>query len=278
MIKLLMLLLLFLDLCFGIVWRTEAFVPSSTPTIRTLSDPCHPQKLKLPTTHVQSQLSTRDLFKMSSSPSSSQTTIPLVIQYVGSTTSLVVAGTFFAVLCWKRNALMVTFFLGSILNGILSKLLKKLLNQERPGSAASTTPPPTLLVVEQPGDKGMPSSHAMSLGFIGVFTGLVLPQTQLLILAYVAISLYYRVRTQLHSLDQIVVGLVLGSIHGYLWFCNRTPMMEFMSTHILTDPQGLLPIPLLVVPALVGTVVVGSVERRISKWIRPHDNNNPKSE
>jgi len=56
---------------------------------------------------------------------------------VGSSTSTVVAGTFFLVLSYRRDAYMLTFFIGSILNAIASKLLKRLLDQDRPAVAVT---------------------------------------------------------------------------------------------------------------------------------------------
>ena len=55
-----------------------------------------------------------------------------LVTIIGSTTSAVVAGTFYCILAYKRDALMVSFFIGAISNGILSKVLKKILDQERP--------------------------------------------------------------------------------------------------------------------------------------------------
>lgn len=65
---------------------------------------------------------------------------------IGSTTSMFVAITFFVLLAVKRDALMVSFFIGAINNGILSKVLKKLLNQERPAEISET-------VKDKPSDK-----------------------------------------------------------------------------------------------------------------------------
>ena len=156
---------------------------------------------------------------------------------------------------------MVSFFIGAISNGILSKVLKRLLNQERPSNVS-------LAVKEKPSDMGMPSSHAMSLGFIGMFTALTLPQSQIPILMYVAIALYYRVHTQLHTKEQVAVGLIVGMLNGAVWRSLCTShVMDWVSNTILTN-EGLLPYPLLIVPALVGAIVVGSFERRIRKWIK----------
>jgi len=191
-----------------------------------------------------------------------------IFNAIGSTTSTVVSGTFFVILAYQRDALMVSFFIGSILNAVLGKLLKKILNQERPPDLDTTG------LVVKPSDGGMPSSHAMSLGFIGTFTGLALPWTQLPIIIYSAISLAYRVTTKLHTWQQIVVGFILGSTHGAIWshLCDgRNPfgihIMDIVSSNLLND-AGVLPLPYLVAPALIGAIVVGSVERRLSGWIQ----------
>lgn len=46
-----------------------------------------------------------------------------VFNAVGSTTSIVVSGTYFVVLAYQRDALMVSFFIGSISNAVLGKVL-----------------------------------------------------------------------------------------------------------------------------------------------------------
>jgi membrane-associated phospholipid phosphatase len=191
-----------------------------------------------------------------------------VLFAIGGTTSMVVAGTFFTILAYQRDALMVSFFIGSILNGILSKVLKKVLNQDRPMPAFDN--------IEQPSDKGMPSSHAMSLGFIGTFTALTLHWTVAPIALYGATSLYYRVQTKLHTKEQVTVGLLVGTLNGFIWrtlvdgsnpAVPQINVMDFVSKHFL-DADGILPIPFLVVPAIAGVVVVGSFERKASKWIK----------
>ena len=185
---------------------------------------------------------------------------------IGATTSIAVAGTFFVLLAWRRDALMVSFFIGAISNGILSKVLKKILKQARPEE----------LNLEEmdlkPSDNGMPSSHAMSLGFIGTFTALILPWMTIPIVLYVIASLLYRIQTNLHSEEQILVGVTIGTINGFLWkhLCfGENPLnvhvMDWVTTLFLND-QGKLPIIGLLVPALVGALVVGSVERRISRF------------
>jgi membrane-associated phospholipid phosphatase len=186
---------------------------------------------------------------------------------VGSTTSAVVSVVFFAVLAWKRDAFMVSFFLGSIGNGILSKVLKKLLNQSRPEALQSVK------MKLKPSDGGMPSSHAMSLGFIATFTTIslipvVAPWSFGLLWIYVAVSLAYRVQVNLHTWQQVVVGLITGASNGWMWHTGcHAPVMDWVATYFL-NADGVLPLPLLVLPALIGAVIVGSFERRISAFLK----------
>ena len=122
---------------------------------------------------------------------------------------------------------------------------------------------------------GMPSSHAMSLGFICTFTALQIPWTTIPLLLYVLVSLNYRINTKLHTLDQIIVGLVLGTFNSYFWrsLCFGTNpfldvnVMNWVTKSFLND-FGQLPIAALAVPAIIGALVVGSVERRISRFLQ----------
>ena len=198
----------------------------------------------------------------SKAESSDSSIIQVIFNCIGSTTSTVVSGMFFVVLAWKRDAIMVFFFIGAICNGVLSKVLKRILRQERPAELDKTDIP------LKPGDNGMPSSHAMSLGFIGTFTALILPWTKIPLLSYVMTSLLYRIETNLHSRDQVLVGLVLGSINGAIWkrLCD-TMIIDVVSQYFLNE-AGVLPWYLLAIPALLGAMVVGSVERRISTWLK----------
>mmetsp|Transcript_22404 Transcript_22404/g.41721 ORF Transcript_22404/g.41721 Transcript_22404/m.41721 type:complete len:318 (+) Transcript_22404:233-1186(+) len=225
-----------------------------------------------PTTGQEQETST--VLPETTVPSSSSILVSSIVSKIGSTTSIAVAGTFYAVLCYKRDAYMVSFFVGAICNGILSKVLKKVLKQERPAELD------TAAMELAPSDNGMPSSHAMSLGFIFTFTALQVPWTALPLLAYAVVSLIYRVQSNLHSFDQIAVGAVLGSFNGALWWqmCTgaNNPLgvnvVEWISSTPFINNQGLLPCYLLSVPALVGAAVVGSVERRLARFFKDKKN------
>jgi membrane-associated phospholipid phosphatase len=195
--------------------------------------------------------------------------VNMAVKVIGSSTTIVVAGLFFLVLLWKRDALMVSFFIGAISNGILSKILKKMINQTRP---------PELEHVDdiqlKPGDKGMPSSHAMSLGFISTFIACNLSWTQIPLFVYATVSLIYRVQVKLHTWQQVVVGSMVGSSNGFLWYrlCIgdnpwKLHIMNFVKRYFLNE-NGQLPLPLMIVPFLIGAATIGSFERRISGWIK----------
>jgi membrane-associated phospholipid phosphatase len=216
---------------------------------------------------------------------------------IGSTTSICVAFAFFITLCWKRDALMVSFFLGSILNAIFGKILKRILKHDRPTTTTAIIPINGEVIKEEevkedssmmmmkmkaavqqqparPSDNGMPSSHAMSLGFICTFVALLIPNMILPLLTYAVISLIYRVRVSLHSIDQIIVGSILGIFDGSIWWylCGKstgsTNIVDLISSSGIMNEHGQLPWYLLVVPALIGVAVVGSVERRLGMYFQ----------
>lgn len=159
-----------------------------------------------------------DIVNITPHPSSSssissgptQPELNAVLCAVGKTTSAFVSLTFFAFLAFRRDAYMVSFFLGAISNGILSKVLKKLLNHDRPAELDLNES-----IKLKPSDGGMPSSHAMSLAFIGTYVALAvwdsMPWLVGTIVVYAMTSLYYRVKSNLHTIEQVVVGLAVGS-------------------------------------------------------------------
>lgn len=60
------------------------------------------------------------------------------------------AGCFSFAALWKHDAEIIWILLGAVSNSLLSTVLKKMLNHERPSSALRSDP-------------GMPSSHAQSI-------------------------------------------------------------------------------------------------------------------
>ena len=199
----------------------------------------------------------------SSSNSSSEEMVDW-IKIIGKSNTWIVSAIFFVTFAIQRDAFIISFWIGSIMNAILSKVLKKILNIERPTEYWNNAD-----IKLKPSDKGMPSNHAMSLGFIGSFTILFTqsPISITLILPYVFLSLWYRIRAGLHTTDQVVVGWTLGTLHATLWYTFiQSPLMTFLSQHILPS-NGIMPIPFLLIPLLVGVAIIGSFERRITQFL-----------
>jgi membrane-associated phospholipid phosphatase len=277
--------------------RTRGLNSNSNISLRTIYNP----RRWISSTSEQRLFATTDMHNTpsdemeasSSSLLSSSSWMFRVYCAIGATTSTVVSLTFFAFLAIQRDAFMVSFFIGSILNAISSKVLKRVVNQSRPleeeeklndkdsrssssSSSARSVPILSSSSSSKPSDNGMPSSHAMSLGFIGTFTALTVPWTVGPLFLYALISLIYRVQTKLHTWEQVVVGAVVGTMNGYLWktLCvvgggeswNNINILTWVTNHVLNE-QGVLPWYTLTIPAVVGLVVVGSFERRIGRFL-----------
>jgi dolichyldiphosphatase len=272
---LMLLLLIPLAASFSPIAAVKSLVsPSSSSTTRRKSGRWHRLWMAA---DKQDEDNANDESKSISKSDNNSNDSPLmnnkIFMTIGKSTSAVVAGTFYVVLAIQRDALMVSFFIGAISIGILSKVLKKLLQQARPEELDTTQ------MELKPSDSGMPSSHAMSLGFIGTFTALCLPWTSIFLLAYALLSLTYRVESKLHTLPQILVGVSVGSLNGYLWFSlshgtlpflQNINVMDWVTANFLKE-QGLLPLWGLAIPALSGVAIVGSMERRISRFLKQRE-------
>ena len=79
-----------------------------------------------------------------------------VFDGVGGSARFAVSGCVAAALVSRRDASTMLWVVGGILNAVLAKVLKRVINQARPEGARTLDP-------------GMPSSHAMSLFFLATF-------------------------------------------------------------------------------------------------------------
>lgn len=122
---------------------------------------------------------------------------------------------FYTVILLRHDTKALWLVLGDYLNGGLSISLKHILKQERPFSTFNSDP-------------GMPSSHAQSI-FFSVFVanlsimewlgvnGLATTLTGFL-LALGSYFSWLRVSQQFHTVSQVVVGALVGSMFAILWF------------------------------------------------------------
>ena len=224
-----------------------------------------------------------DISSSSSSSSSYDDILQTITTIIGKTASLSVSISFFLLLAYHRNATILTIWVGSILNAILSKIIKKIVNQNRPSELQTNSN-----IKLKPSDGGMPSSHAMSLGFIMtsiLIVDGVLPINNynlraglgLIMSLYTTVALRYRIRDHYHTLEQVVVGLVLGIMNAISWFklamvgndSNNGvgPVLSYVQQNYISAETGMFPYMALIIPIIVGMVVVGSFERRISLWM-----------
>lgn len=215
----------------------------------------------------------RTLSLLSTSNNYLYSLISQLTEVVGKSATSVVSAALFISLLWRRDAQVVTIFVGAVWNGILSKILKLVIRQPRPKKLLLMS---ESSVKDKPSDPGMPSSHAMSLSFIG--TSFLLnfrqPLAIIFIALYTSLALIYRIKMNLHTKEQVLVGTFLGALHGVFWdvFMNgnfpsstssRSPI-QIISEKFL-DSNGLVPLRHCIIPFFI--VIVGANERRLRRWV-----------
>ena len=256
--------------------RLRHVSPSSSSGIPKAA-PSSPSFFQLYDTSKQQSQSSSTSMETKTASHQSSNLFDEVTTLIGKTASTLVSVSFFILLAHRRDALILTLFIGSILNAIFSKVAKKVLNHDRPAELQSLAN-----IKLKPSDGGMPSSHAMSLGFIGTsILGGVVPMefrgmVGLAMVAYSGLALRYRVRDHLHTIDQVAVGLVLGVGNALLWLkfgvgsSNEIagPVLAWVRVNCVSAETGLFPYLALSIPIVVGILVVGSFERRIALWLK----------
>ncbi|EKX51638.1 hypothetical protein GUITHDRAFT_134529 [Guillardia theta CCMP2712] len=176
-----------------------------------------------------------------------------------------------AFLIWRRDAVTIAAIGGALGNAALGKLLKRLLAEKRPDGAPVSDP-------------GMPSSHAMSLFFlslylsaaINVWTDWPMAARTIVTSSLLIFSTYsaaWRVRAGFHTPAQILVGSVLGGFNGMAWFYfNHQNMAALQRLDVFLKESSALPWALCG-SLIVGALLVGSVERKISKFLKSKSEN-----
>lgn len=128
-------------------------------------------------------------------------------------------------LLWDHKNLFFYYNVGLIANSILNIVLKGLIQEPRPmfdGKKFSLIKSYAKDYFFQNGIPfdifGMPSGHAQMAFFTTIYIYLSLKHTNLLYL-YIVFSLficYQRVETGYHSMSQVVIGSIVGSIFAYI--------------------------------------------------------------
>ncbi|WCJ24964.1 Phosphatidic acid phosphatase (PAP2) family protein [Euphorbia peplus] len=166
-----------------------------------------------------------------------------------------------AFMLWRHDAGSLWVGMGSVLNALLSVPLKQIVNQERPSASTSKS------------DPGMPSSHDQCLFYVVVFSILSNAKsfgvneftliTSALILASGSYFSWLRVSQKYHTVNQVAVGAVVGSVFSCLWYWS------WHST-VLDAYNSSLQVRVIVVSAGFG-FILGSLLYVIQNWLKDEE-------
>ncbi|KAL3144042.1 hypothetical protein ABBQ32_003842 [Trebouxia sp. C0010 RCD-2024] len=154
------------------------------------------------------------------------------------------------VLLWHHNVDVSWSLLGSIVTVFLCKVLKKLLNLQRPKYAKKSDP-------------GMPSSHASSLAYLSVYLAIAWnPEHYLLAylgLVLAALLIPLRVILGYHSVPQVLAGAALGAVSAASWFLlGQMAFLPFLKANI----RGQIYLALVMAGAVTSYMVLAFRKKR----------------
>jgi dolichyldiphosphatase len=164
----------------------------------------------------------------------------VLLAMVNESTKFVVSCAALAFLLLNPSAETCWALLGSVVNSVNGKVLKRVLNHERPDGAIKADP-------------GMPSSHATSLSYLSVYgaaslvyfkdaaagLGMGYPAQVAIAGALVIVGAflsYLRVRTGYHTPPQVIVGYGLGSSTALAWLFIG---LKYVKPLLETNPEML---------------------------------------
>lgn len=190
--------------------------------------------------------------------------VGIALYPIGKPTKYVVSLAVAMTLLLRRDVPTLTFVVGSIANGHLSKVLKQVLNQRRPDGAYQVDP-------------GMPSSHAQSLFYLSTGSSLALCaraanppvwlpfRTRVAVLGlttYATLAALWRVAMGYHTLSQILVGAGVGAGAAFAWLAACRFMNPWVSMHV-SEP---LPASAMWAICIAGAATVGNVDKLFMKF------------
>ena len=184
----------------------------------------------------------------------------VVFEYLNESTKFVVSATAMVFLMFHPTVETCWCLLGSIVNSVNGKLLKRALNHSRPDGAKKVDP-------------GMPSSHATSLSYLSWYAALAfafepnafgLATTVTRTLAFGLVSLgaflaYLRVKLGFHTWPQVYVGYGLGSSTALVWILFGK---GYLIQHLARHPERLKNLHACLVVA-IGLFALSAI-----KWVK----------
>jgi membrane-associated phospholipid phosphatase len=141
----------------------------------------------------------------------------------------------------RRPYLSIGFMLGYLCNVVLNLFLKWIFKQPRPNADLEFFKTSLKIHKNNPffisHNCGMPSGHAQLAGFAMIYVILSTHSWWIwsFMIILTAVTCVQRVITQLHSVLQVLVGLVIGMITGLLGYIVITRFLK------LASPQGVFP-------------------------------------
>jgi len=117
---------------------------------------------------------------------------------------------------WNQPQYLIGYACFEVINSIINSVLKSLIRQERPSGGRS------IINEKYTGSNvyGMPSSHTQNVAFSTVFLYLVKGSPTYLILEsfILALTFYQRWKYKRHTVEQLIAGIGVGTIIGYMGF------------------------------------------------------------
>lgn len=138
---------------------------------------------------------------------------------------------FCVIVILRHDAEAMWLLSGSLLDKVLSTVLKRVLNQARP-------------VTTRKSDPGMPSSHAQSIFFLAAYVVVSIVESLevnmltlflgSLVFALASYFSWLRVSLQYHTVSQVLVGAIVGSAFSvsWIWLWNAVIHEAYIS-HLL---------------------------------------------
>ena len=184
----------------------------------------------------------------------------VVFEYLNESTKFVVSATAMVFLMFHPTVETCWCLLGSIVNSVNGKLLKRALNHSRPDGAKKVDP-------------GMPSSHATSLSYLSWYAalafafepnafGLATFVTRTLAFGLVSLGAflaYLRVKLGFHTWPQVYVGYGLGSSTALVWILFGK---GYLIQHLARHPERLKNLHACLVVA-IGLFALSAI-----KWVK----------
>ena len=184
----------------------------------------------------------------------------VVFEYLNESTKFVVSATAMVFLVFHPTVETCWCLLGSIVNSVNGKLLKRMLNHSRPDGAKKVDP-------------GMPSSHATSLSYLSWYAalafafepnafGLATFVTRTLAFGLVSLGAflaYLRVKLGFHTWPQVYVGYGLGSSTALVWILFGK---RYLIQHLARHPERLKNLHACLVVA-IGLFALSAI-----KWVK----------